>query len=112
LLNTHLTPRTHTSLTSCTPNQKHPRYYRGRGAFESMGAGLAMEPGDIAFKSNFATLNEATGVVERRRADRRFEHLGPTLCGALDGGSADFGFCQRVVGGWLVGCLLRLMRVC
>lgn len=25
-------------------------YYRGRGAFESMGAGLAMIPGDIAFK--------------------------------------------------------------
>lgn len=29
----------------------NPRiYYRGRGAFESMGAGLAMSPGDIAFK--------------------------------------------------------------
>lgn len=26
------------------------RYYRGRGAFESMGAGLEMKPGDIAFK--------------------------------------------------------------
>ncbi len=25
-------------------------YYRGRGAFESMGAGLEMIPGDIAFK--------------------------------------------------------------
>ena len=25
-------------------------YYRGRGAFESMGAGLEMSPGDIAFK--------------------------------------------------------------
>lgn len=28
-------------------------YYRGRGAFESMGAGLAMSPGDIAFKVSF-----------------------------------------------------------
>lgn len=27
-------------------------YYRGRGAFESMGAGLPMSPGDIAFKVN------------------------------------------------------------
>ncbi|KAI8467172.1 MAG: 2,3-bisphosphoglycerate-independent phosphoglycerate mutase-domain-containing protein [Monoraphidium minutum] len=61
------------------------RYYRGRGAFESMGAGLPMAPGDIAFKSNFATLNPATGVVEKRRADRKFEHLGPPLCAALDG---------------------------
>ena len=60
-------------------------HYRGRGAFESMGAGLAMDPGDIAFKCNFATLDPATGVVVRRRADRRFEELGPQLCAALDG---------------------------
>lgn len=50
-----------------------------------MGAGLHMEPGDIAFKSNFATLNPATGIVEKRRADRHFEALGPPLCAALDG---------------------------
>ncbi|CAH9077405.1 unnamed protein product [Cuscuta europaea] len=60
-------------------------YYRGRGAFESMGAGLAMLPGDIAFKSNFATLDLATGVVLSRRADRHFEEEGPVLCAALDG---------------------------
>jgi 2,3-diphosphopglycerate-independent phosphoglycerate mutase len=60
-------------------------YYRGRGAFESMGAGLAMSPGDIAFKSNFATLDEETGVVTSRRADRHFEEEGPILCSALDG---------------------------
>ncbi|KAK4409783.1 2,3-bisphosphoglycerate-independent phosphoglycerate mutase 1 [Sesamum angolense] len=60
-------------------------YYRGRGAFESMGAGLAMSPGDIAFKSNFATLDEKTGVVTSRRADRHFEEEGPVLCAALDG---------------------------
>ncbi|XP_030484027.2 uncharacterized protein LOC115700581 [Cannabis sativa] len=60
-------------------------YYRGRGAFESMGAGLAMSPGDIAFKSNFATLDEETGVVISRRADRHFEEEGPILCAGLDG---------------------------
>ncbi|KAG7981612.1 hypothetical protein I3843_04G004700 [Carya illinoinensis] len=60
-------------------------YYRGRGAFESMGAGLAMSPGDIAFKSNFATLDEKTGMVTSRRADRHFEEEGPILCAALDG---------------------------
>lgn len=60
-------------------------YYRGRGAFESMGAGLAMSPGDIAFKSNFATLDEETGIVISRRADRHFEEEGPILCAALDG---------------------------
>jgi len=26
-----------------------------------------------------------SGIVEKRRADRQFEHLGPTLCEALDG---------------------------
>lgn len=31
-------------------------YYRGRGAFESMGAGLAMSPGDIAFKVGICLL--------------------------------------------------------
>lgn len=71
----------HLSLFGYDPR----RYYRGRGAFESMGAGLAMAPGDIAFKCNFATLDEASGVVLRRRADRRFEELGPLLCAALDG---------------------------
>jgi len=78
-----------------------------------MGAGLEMEPGDIAFKvcvpagrtcarcrrltrhgygrgarkaqSNFATLNLETGIVETRRADRNFEGLGPSLCAALNG---------------------------
>ncbi len=48
-----------------------------------------MAPGDIAFKSNFATLNTATGIVESRRADRNFEHLGPPLCTALDGEQSD-----------------------
>jgi 2,3-bisphosphoglycerate-independent phosphoglycerate mutase len=48
-------------------------------------AGLDMAPGDIAFKSNFATLDVATQTVLRRRADRRFEDVGPTLCAALDG---------------------------
>jgi 2,3-diphosphopglycerate-independent phosphoglycerate mutase len=43
-----------------------------------------MAPGDIAFKSNFATLDPQAGIVLRRRADRRFEDLGPVLCAALD----------------------------
>ncbi|RKP09793.1 2,3-bisphosphoglycerate-independent phosphoglycerate mutase-domain-containing protein [Thamnocephalis sphaerospora] len=60
-------------------------YYRGRGAFESMGAGLDMIPGDIAFKSNFATMDRSSGIVLRRRADRNFEGLGPSLCKDLDG---------------------------
>lgn len=70
----------HLSLLGYNPQT----YYRGRGAFESMGAGLAMSPGDIAFKSNFATIDDATGIVTSRRADRQFEVEGPILCAALD----------------------------
>ena len=60
-------------------------YYRGRGAFESIGAGLDMDPGDIAFKSNFSVVNEETNVVTHRRCDRHFTDEGPVLCQALDG---------------------------
>jgi len=59
-------------------------FYRGRGAFESMGAGLPMQPGDVAFKSNFATIDDS-GIVTSRRADRHFEEEGPLLCHALNG---------------------------
>jgi len=58
--------------------------YRGRGAYESMGAGLLMQPGDIAFKCNFATLDPDSKIVLHRRADRRFEQEGPILCSALN----------------------------
>ena len=50
-----------------------------------MGAGIAMAPGDIAFKCNFATLDPTTGMVISRRADRKFEDVGPLLCADLDG---------------------------
>ena len=50
-----------------------------------MGAGLEMAEGDIAFKCNFATYDPATSIVVRRRADRKFDDLGPLLCARLDG---------------------------
>jgi 2,3-bisphosphoglycerate-independent phosphoglycerate mutase len=59
--------------------------YRGRGAFESLGAGCSMAPGDIAFKSNLATLGHATNIVKHRRVDRSFEQEGPILCDFLNG---------------------------
>ncbi|KAI8380913.1 2,3-bisphosphoglycerate-independent phosphoglycerate mutase-domain-containing protein [Radiomyces spectabilis] len=71
----------HMSILGYNPRQ----HYRGRGAFETMGAGLEMQPGDIAFKSNFAYMDRESGIVISRRADRQFEGLGPVLCEALDG---------------------------
>jgi 2,3-bisphosphoglycerate-independent phosphoglycerate mutase len=38
---------------------------------------------DIAFKCNFAYMNEQTGIVERRRVDREFD-WGISLCDALN----------------------------
>jgi len=40
--------------------------YRGRGAFEAIGAGLELKRGDIAFRFNFATVDENMKVVDRR----------------------------------------------
>ena len=42
-----------------------------------------MEVGDIAFKSNFAYMNTQTGIVERRRVDRKFPGWGIPLCDVL-----------------------------
>lgn len=39
------------------------RHYRGRGSFEAMGAGLHMDPGDVAFKCNFATIKEVLETI-------------------------------------------------
>ncbi|KAK7197994.1 2,3-bisphosphoglycerate-independent phosphoglycerate mutase-like [Novymonas esmeraldas] len=83
-------------------------YYRGRGAYEALGAGLEMGEEDVAFKSNFATFAdpaeelygdedaalEARAVssaaatdqyVTHRRCDRDFTVEGPVLCDALHG---------------------------
>ncbi len=43
--------------------------YTGRGPFEAAGVGLPVEPGDIAFRCNFGTIDE-NGVVRDRRAGR------------------------------------------
>lgn len=60
-------------------------YYKGRGAFETEGAGLRMQAGDIAFKSNMSYINTQTGIVEKRRVDREFDRWGLQLIKYLDG---------------------------
>lgn len=90
----------HLSMLGYPPQQ----YYRGRGAYEALGAGLRLGDEDIAFKSNFATFadpseggygdedpeTESLAVkdglyITHRRCDRDFTTEGPALCAALHG---------------------------
>ena len=41
-------------------------YYTGRGPFEAAGIGLEVKHGDIAFRTNFATINSENIVIDRR----------------------------------------------
>ncbi len=43
--------------------------YPGRGSFEALGMGMELKPGDVAFRCNFATVDENL-VVKDRRAGR------------------------------------------
>lgn len=42
------------------------RFYEGRGALEALGAGLDVFAGDVAFRCNFATVDDDFRVVDRR----------------------------------------------
>ena len=42
------------------------KYYTGRGPLEAEGCGIHMEPGMIGFRANFATLDRAGHIIDRR----------------------------------------------
>jgi 2,3-bisphosphoglycerate-independent phosphoglycerate mutase len=69
----------HLSILGYPPD----RYYTGRGPFEAEGCGIHMEPGMIGFRANFATLDSA-GRVSDRRAGRI--HGTVPLCDAIEEG--------------------------
>lgn len=56
----------HLALFGYDPHQ----YYKGRGAFEALGAGMDLKHGDIAFRTNLCTLDDK-GLIIDRRAGRK-----------------------------------------
>ena len=57
--------------------------YPGRGPFEAAGIGMDVQPSDIAFRCNFATIDEHNIVVDRRAG--RIRGGTADLAAALDG---------------------------
>ena len=52
----------HLSLFGYDPME----FYTGRGSIEAYSAGLTLQEGDVAFRGNFATIDEAYTVIDRR----------------------------------------------
>jgi len=64
------------------------RYNIGRGALESVGIDFDLEPGDVAARGNFCTVDEK-GLVTDRRAGRISTEKCKELSGVLDGITID-----------------------
>jgi len=58
------------------------KVYSGRGALEATGSGVKVLPGDVAFRCNFATVNEDLVVLDRR-AGRIVNEDAAKLAGSL-----------------------------
>jgi len=58
-------------------------YYQGRGPFEALGVGINLKEGDVAFRCNFATVNEKFQVIDRRAG--RLKDEGIELAKSLQG---------------------------
>lgn len=62
-------------------------YYKGRGPFEALGAGLDLEEGDVALRCNFATADDKFQIIDRRAG--RLKEEGSILASSLQNISID-----------------------
>ncbi len=60
----------------------------GRGVLEAVGIDIELQPGDVAARGNFCTINNK-GIITDRRAGRISTEKCTELCGLLDGMSID-----------------------
>src|SRR5439155_4470837 len=61
----------------------------GRGVLEALGAGIELEPGDVAARANFCTI-DAAGTVTDRRAGRIASEVCARLVALLEASAARF----------------------
>ena len=72
----------HLSLFGYDPH----KYYPGRGVFEALGADMELHKGEVAFRANFATVDEKMRVVDRRAGRNGSKELASVLNGLeIDG---------------------------
>lgn len=71
----------HLALFGYDPVKEYP----GRGPLESFGAGLDTKPGDVAFRSNFATVDSDLVVLDRRAGRDFTPEEQAELQAAIDG---------------------------
>ena len=82
-------------------------YYTGRGALEAAGSSIEVGPRDIAFRCNFATVNESLEVIDRR-AGRATDGL-KELARSLDGLKLKTARDLEVIFRWTIGHRAILM---
>lgn len=64
------------------------KYNVGRGVLETYGAGFVMQPGDMAARGNFCTI-DADGLITDRRAGRIGTDVSERLCAKLQAATGD-----------------------
>jgi len=67
----------HLALFGYDPHE----YYKGRGPFEALGAGVDLKSGDVSFRANLCTIDDKMIILDRRagRADYGMDKIYQTL---------------------------------